>query len=472
MPRSATIVGAGPNGLAAALVLARAGLRVEVREAASVPGGGTRSAELTLPGFVHDLGSAVHPLAIASPFFSTLPLAASGLHWIAPPSELAHPLDDGTAVMLERSIDATASQLGGDANAYKKVYGPLVADWDRLRHDVLAPITIPRHPFQMARFGLFGLRSATAVANANFKGVRARALFAGLAAHSFLPLDAPVSAAFGILLGVTGHAGGWPIPRGGAQSIANALVDQLQRSGGTVRTDTHVDSLRELQGTDLILLDVTPRQLLKIAREEIPRGYRRELENYRYGPGVFKVDWALSQPIPWTAPECLRAATVHLGGTFEEIAASERLPARGAIHERPFVLLSQPTLFDASRAPAGRHTAWAYCHVPNGWTGSALEAIEQQVERFAPGFRECILGRAAFNTQAMHDWNENLVGGDINGGALGGLQFFLRPTWRRYRTPMPGVYLCSSSTPPGGGVHGMCGYWAAQSAMHGRSRKQ
>jgi len=462
---TAKIVGAGPNGLAAAIVLAKAGFSVEVLETASVAGGAARSAELTLPGFVHDLGSAVHPMAVTSPFFSSLPLSAFGLHWISPPAELAHPLDDGTAVMLERDIGDTAGQLGNDAGAYRSLYGPLVASWDGLRHDLLKAIGWPRHPFAMARFGLLGLRSARAIADSRFGGVRARALFAGLAAHSFLALESPVSAAFGLVLGITGHAVGWPIPRGGAQSIANALVTCLEQAGATLTTNAPVLSLQELGNPELSLLDVTPRQLLKLGGEDVPPAFRRELQGYRYGPGVFKVDWALSQPIPWRARECLRAGTVHLGGTFEEISASERAPQRGAMSDRPFVLLSQPTLFDPSRAPAGKHIAWAYCHVPNGWAGSALEAIESQVERFAPGFRECILRRAVFGTAAMHGWNANLVGGDINGGSASGLQFFLRPTWRQYATPMKGVYLCSSSTPPGGGVHGMCGYWAAQKAL-------
>jgi phytoene dehydrogenase-like protein len=465
VPPTATIVGAGPNGLAAAIVLARAGLVVDVREAASVAGGAARSAELTLPGFVHDLGSAVHPLAVASPFFSTLSLAGYGLHWLSPSAELAHPLDDGTAVTLERDISDTASQLGKDAAAYRRLYSPLLANWDGLRHDLLKAIGWPRHPLAMARFGLLGLRSARAVADGHFKEARARALFAGLAAHSFLPLESPVSAAFGLVLGLAAHAVGWPIPRGGAQSIADALVSCLQKAGGTVTTNAPVRSLRELGNPDLTLLDVTPKQLLKLGQNEIQPTFRRQLERYRYGPGVFKVDWALSQPIPWRASECLRAGTVHLGGTFDEIAASERAPKDGAMSDRPFVLLSQPTLFDPTRAPEGKHIAWAYCHVPNGWSGSALEAIEAQVERFAPGFRECILGRAAFSTEAMHAWNANLVGGDINGGSVSGLQFFLRPTWRQYATPIPGLYICSSSTPPGGGVHGMCGYWAAQHAL-------
>jgi phytoene dehydrogenase-like protein len=436
---------------------------VEVREAAPVVGGATRSAELTLPGFIHDLGSAVHPMALASPFFSTLPLAEAGLHWIAPSAELAHPLDDGTAVMLERGIADTASQLGPDSGAYHRLYTPLLENWEDLRHDLLKAIGWPQHPMAMARFGLLGLRSARSLADSHFKGVRARALFAGLSAHSFLPLESPVSAAFGLVLGIAAHAVGWPIPQGGAQSIANALVACLQKAGGAVITNAPVQSLDGLGNP--ILLDVTPRQVLAIGGEALPPAFRRQLERYRYGPGVFKVDWALSEPIPWRARECQRAGTVHLGGTFDEIAASERMPRTGAMSDRPFVLLSQPTLFDPTRAPVGKHVAWAYCHVPNGWSGSALDAIESQVERFAPGFRECILARAVFNTQEMQTWNANLVGGDINGGSHSGLQFFLRPTWRQYATPLRGVYLCSSSTPPGGGVHGMSGYWAAQWAL-------
>ena len=444
---------------------------MEVREAASVAGGAARSAELTLPGFVHDLGSAVHPMAVASPFFSTLPLTEYGLNWISPSAELAHPLDDGTAVTLEREIGDTACQLGTDAVAYRRLYTPLLARWDGLRHDLLKPIIgWPQHPVAMARFGLLALRSARSIAHSHFKGVRARALFAGLGAHSFLPLESPISASFGLVLGVAAHAVGWPIPQGGAQSIADALVTCLQKSGGTVTTNAPVQSLRDLGDLKLPhlkLLDVTPRQFLSLGGEDIPPSFRRQLQRYRYGPGVFKVDWALSQPIPWRAPECLRAGTVHLGGTFDEIAASERQPAVGKVSDRPFVLLSQPTLFDPSRAPAGKHVAWAYCHVPNAWSGSALQAIESQVERFAPGFRDCILARAVFNTEAMQEWNGNLVGGDINGGSFAGLQFFLRPTWRQYGTPLPGVYLCSSSTPPGGAVHGMCGYWAARWALSG-----
>ncbi len=396
--------------MAAAIVLAKAGFAVDVREAASVAGGAARSAELTLPGFMHDLGSAVHPMAVASPFFSTLPLAENGLHWIYPSAELAHPLDDGTAVMLERDIQDTATQLGTDGAAYRRLFKPLLANWDGLRHDLLKAIGWPRHPIAMARFGVLGLRSARAVADSHFKGTRARALFAGLAAHSFLPLESPLSAAFGLVLGIAGHAVGWPIPQGGAQSIANALVTCLQKAGGTVTTNTPVLSLRDLG--DPVLLDVTPRQLLTIGGEEIPPSFRRQLQRYRYGPGVFKVDWALSQPIPWRASECLRAGTVHLGGNFDEIAASERAPGSGAMSNRPFVLLSQPTLFDPSRAPAGKHVAWAYCHVPNGWPGSALEAIESPGGTLRPRFSRVHPGQGSF-------WHRGNAGVECKPGGRG-----------------------------------------------------
>ena len=400
---------------------------------------------------------------LTSPFFSTLPLAESGLRWIWPSAELAHPLDDGTAVMLERDIADTASQLGADAAAYRRLYGPCWRAGMAFAMTCSSPSAGPgiRSPWLVSACWVCAPRARSPIATSR-ECALARSSPGSQRIH-FYPWNRPFPPPLGWCLGVTGHAVGWPIPQGGAQSIADALVACLQKAGGQIATNAPVLSLRDLG--DLALLDVTPRQLLTLGGEEIPPSFRRQLERYRYGPGVFKVDWALSQPIPWRARECLRAGTVHLGGTFDEIAASERAPRRGTMTDRPFVLLSQPTLFDPSRAPAGKHIAWAYCHVPNGWSGSALEAMEDQVERFAPGFRECILGRAVFDTQAMHAWNANLVGGDINGGSFSGLQFFLRPTWRQYATPLPGVYLCSSSTPPGGGVHGMCGYWAAQWAL-------
>lgn len=472
MSPTAVIVGAGPNGLAAAIVLADAGFDVEVREASAVAGGAARSAELTLPGFVHDMGSAIHPLAVASPFFSSLPLAAHGLSWIWPSAQLAHPLDDGTAVTLERGVDDTAAQLGPDAAAYRRIFTPLVNEWTDLCRGALKFLSWPEHPLMMARFGMQGVRSAQSFARAHFQTARARAFFAGLAAHAIMPLESPMTTSIALVLAAAGHAVGWPMPRGGAQKIADALVGRLSSAGGKVLTGAPVHSLEELGAHDLTLLDITPRQVLALGKNMLAGSYRRTLQRFRYGPGVFKVDWALSQPIPWRARECLRAGTVHLGGTLEEIAASERAVARGEVSANPYVLLAQPTLFDPSRAPRDQHTAWAYCHVPNGWPGSALDAIEAQIERFAPGFRECVLARAPFSTTKMQDWDGNLIGGDINGGAFSGLQFFLRPSWRMYSTPLRGAYLCSASTPPGGGVHGMCGYWAANWALKNRKKRK
>lgn len=465
MKRSAIVIGSGPNGLAAAIVLAQAGLDVEVREAASLPGGGARSGELTLPGFIHDLCSAVHPLAVCSPFFKKLPLPSHGLHWIFPPTEVAHPLDDGTAVVLERDMAVTAAQFGSDAARYRELFNPIVDHWDTLVPEVLRPLHLPRHPFLLARFGLRAIQPAAVLARNSFQNLRAQALFAGNGAHSILKLEAPLSGAFGLIMGGAGHAVGWPLPRAGAQQITNALLSVLSSLRGRIVTGCRVESLRELGSPDLTLCDVTPRQFLRLADLSRHRPFRQLLERYRYGPGVFKVDWALREPIPWTAKDCLRAGTVHLGGTLEEIAASERAAWEGRPPENPFVILAQPSLFDATRAPAGRHTAWAYCHVPNGWEGSALSQIEAQVERFAPGFRECILARTVHTPRDLEERNANLVGGDINGGAADAKQFAMRPTWRAYSTPLKGVYLCSASTPPCGGVHGMCGYNAAQRAL-------
>jgi phytoene dehydrogenase-like protein len=472
MKGRAAVVGAGPNGLAAAIVLAQAGLEVEVHEAAAEVGGAARSGELTLPGFVHDLGSAVYPLGISSPFFSKLPLKEHGLEWIQPPAALAHPLDDGTAVMLERDIGATAAQFGAHGCEYRELFKPLVDRWPTLVREVFRPLRFPHHPFLMGRFGLNAIQPATVLLRHKLRNARAQALFAGIAAHSTLKLQSPLSAAFGLILGAAGHAVGWPIARGGAQRISNALADALRALGGRIFTQARVAQLRDVGERDLILCDLTPRQLVAIAGPELPAPFRESLEQYRYGPGVFKMDWALSEPIPWQAKECLRAATVHLGGSLEEMAESETRASYGEPPERPFVLLAQPTVFDSTRAPAGRHTAWAYCHVPNGWRGSAIAQIEAQIERFAPGFRDCILARAAHNPAQMQAWNENLVGGDVNGGLLDSIQFALRPTWRRYRTPRKGLYLCSSSTPPGGSVHGMCGYYAAQWALSDLKKQQ
>ncbi len=456
------MIGAGPNGLSAAILLARAGYQVTVHEASSQIGGGARSAELTLPGFVHDICSAVHPMAAASPCFELFPLQEHGLQWIHPPAPLAHPLDDGTAVMLERSIDATSANLARDGEAWKRLIGPFAAAWPELRHDAMAPIGIPRHPILMARLGMAGIRSARSVAEAYFREPRARALFAGIAAHAVMPLEDRLSAAAGIVLGALGHSYGWPIPLGGSQRIADALVACLCSLGGEIVTNSRVDSLPD----GLVMCDVTPRQFLEMAGDRLPAGYRRSLERYRYGPGVFKLDWALDGAIPWRAAECARAATVHLGGTFDEIAQWE------STHQgRPFVLLVQSSLFDPTRAPAGKHTAWAYCHVPNGSTADMTEAIESQVERFAPGFRARILARHVFTPAGLERYNANLVGGDVGGGSADLGQFFLRPNRHLYRTPLEGVFLCSSSTPPGGAVHGMCGYNAVKAALRTDLRK-
>ena len=463
----AIVVGAGPNGLSAAIAIAQTGRSVLVVEGRDTVGGGARSAALTLPGFLHDVCSAVHPLAVGSPFFSTLPLSSHGLDWVQPPAPLAHPLDDGTAVMMERSVEATADGLGSDAASYRGLFGPLVRDWPKLTDDLLGPLRLPRHPLVTARFGLTGLRSALSVAQSRFGGERARALFAGLAAHSILPLERPVSAAFGLVLGASGHAVGWPMPRGGAQRIADALASHLTSLGGQIETGRQVERLEDLPAAAVTLLDMTPKQVLKVAGQRLPGFFRRRLEAYRYGPGVFKMDWALSGPVPWRASECARAGTVHLGGTMAEVAHAEREVWRGSHPDRPFVLFSQPSLFDPSRAPGGQHTAWAYCHVPNGSDFDMTDRIEAQVERFAPGFRERILQRSARPPAAMEEYNPNYIGGDINGGVQDIGQLFSRPArmFSPYSIPSTNLFICSSSTPPGGGVHGMCGYFAARAAL-------
>ena len=439
-----------------------------VREGAEEPGGGVRSGALTLPGFVHDRCSAVHPLVAASPFFRSTPLGDHRFELVDPPAPLAHPLDDGSAVVLERSPAATAAGLGEDADAYERLLGPLVRDWDAVEEAALAPLLrMPRHPVALGRFGLSALRTADGLARSSFDGERARALLAGCAAHSMIPLERRPSAAFGLVLLALGHRVGWPFPRGGAGEITRALVAELERLGGRVETGAPVASLAELGSRRLVLCDVGPPALASLAGERLPARYARRLERFRYGPGAFKVDYALDGPIPWTAPDCARAGTVHLGGTLAEIAASERAPWRGEHAERPFVLLAQHTLFDSSRAPAGKHTAWAYCHVPNGSRMDMTERVEAQIERFAPGFRERVLARHAMGPAELEARNPNLVGGDLNGGAADLRGLLARPVARPvpYRTPVPGLYLCSASTPPGGGVHGMCGYLAARAAL-------
>ncbi len=464
----AVVVGAGPNGLAAAVVLARAGRSVCVFEANETVGGAARSGELTEAGFVHDLGSAIHPMAVASPLFRALPLERYGLEWIHPDVPLAHPLDGGTAAALYRSVDRTAEALGSDAAAYRAFVGPLVARWSDLIDEVLQPIVHwPRHPVLLARFGLRAVQPTTWLARRWFDTKAAHALFAGIAAHSALPLSALGSSAFGLVLGALGHAVGWPFPRGGAQAIADALAAYLRDLGGEIVTGHRVRSLDELPHARTVLLDVTPRQLLRIAGDALPASYRRRLRRYRYGAAAFKIDYALDAPIPWTAAACRRAGTVHLGGTLDEVAAAERAANRGRIPDRPFVLLAQHSLFDDTRAPEGKHTAWAYCHVPNRTTADATEPIERQIERFAPGFREVVRARRVSTPHDLERMNANLVGGDINGGALSLSQLVARPILSPapYRTPVEGLYLCSSSTPPGGGVHGMCGYHAAQTAL-------
>ncbi len=463
----AVVVGSGPNGLAAAITLARAGCSVLVLDAADTIGGGLRSKPLTLPGFIHDVCAAIHPLAKASPFFRSLPLADHGVTWVEPDAALAHPLDDGPAVLLERSLPRTGAAFGADGDAYVHLMGPLVRRWEPLMDMLLGPLRLPRHPLLLASFGLRGLRSAGALANSAFTGQRAQSLFAGLAAHALLPLDQRPSAAFGLVLALLGHAVGWPLVRGGSQRLADAMVSYLTSLGGEVQTNTPVASVDDLPPSRVVLLDVTPRQVLRLAGHRLPTSYRRQLERYRYGPGVFKMDWALDDPIPWRAEACKRAATVHLGGTLREIADAEEAAFNGQHSERPFVILAQPSLFDDTRAPARQHTAWAYCHSPHGSTFDMSERIESQIERFAPGFQERVLARHVMAPAALEQYNSNYVGGDISSGVQDLRQIFTRPAIRLtpYTTPDKKLFICSASTPPGGGVHGMSGYFAAQAAL-------
>lgn len=465
----AVVVGAGPNGLAAAVTLASEGLRVLVREGHETIGGGARSAALTLPGFVHDVCSTSFPLGAGSPFFSSLPLEEHGLRWVHPPLPLAHPLDDGTAVVLHRSLDETARGLGPDGEGYRGMVALLADGWNRLIGDLLGPLRVPppSRALALARFGLLAVQSARNLAETRLGGERARALFAGVAGHSFLQLDAPMSGGFGLVLAAAAHAVGWPLAAGGAQRLPDALAGVLRARGGVIETGQPVASLEDLPPARIVLLDVTPRQALALAKDRLPPSYARALARYRYGPGAFKVDWALEAPIPWTAEACRQAGVVHVGGTFDEIAAGEAAAVAGEIAEHPLVLVAQPSLFDPTRAPAGRHTAWGYCHVPHACDEEMTARIEAQIERFAPGFGARILARHVRGPAALEAYNPNLVGGDINGGSADWRQFFTRPVARTnpYATPAPGLYLCSASTPPGGGVHGMCGHLAARAAL-------
>jgi phytoene dehydrogenase-like protein len=451
---NAVVIGSGPNGLSAAIVLARAGHDVTVYEGAATIGGGARTQELTLPGFLHDVCSAVHPMGVASPCFEEFGLTQHGLDWIHPPAPLAHPLDDGSAILLENSIDATGAYLGSDGDTWRRVMRPLVESWPKLRHDMLAPPNLDAVSIPLIQFGWHAM-------SLRLRDPRARALFAGLCAHTAQPIDTLPSRAIGLALAIAAHASGWPFPRRGSQQISDALAACLREARGHIVTANRIQSLPD---SPLVLCDITPRQMTSLYGRRFPASFDLALTDYRYGPGAYKIDWALDAPIPWRAPECRRAGTVHLGGAYEEIARWESTHTG-----RPFVILTQLSLFDPSRAPAGKHVAWAYCHVPNGSAADRTDAIESQVERFAPGFRNRVLARHVMTPIALENSNPNLVGGDFNGGALNMRQMFLRPTRHLYRTPMPGVYFCSSSTPPGGGVHGMCGYNAAQTALRAHS---
>ncbi|RXH58351.1 phytoene desaturase family protein [Granulicella sibirica] len=463
----ANVIGAGPNGLAAAITLARAGVAVTVYEALEWVGGAASTREVTLPLFRHDLGSSVYPMGVASPFFRSLPLAEYGFRWVEPEAPLAHPLDDGSAVMMEHGLASTAASLGrSDGAAYRGLIGPLVDGWEDLVGEILQPVLhVPLHPVVLGRFGMGAVMPATTLAGMRFRGVRAKALFAGNAAHSVMPLTSPLSSAVGLVLQAAGHATGWPVAAGGAQSLSDALAGILRGVGGEIRLGMRVERLEDLPAADITMFDLTPRQAVRILGDRLGAGTKGRLAGFRYGPGAFKIDYALSEAIPWRAPECRRAATVHLGGTIEEIVASEAACWEGRTDVAPFVLLVQPSLFDPGRAPGGRHTAWAYCHVPQGYAGDRTEAIERQIERFAPGFRDCVLARKTWTTGELEGWNANLVGGDLSGGAMTVGQIVARPTVSGYRTGVKGVYLCGSSTGPGGGVHGMCGYGAASVAL-------
>jgi phytoene dehydrogenase-like protein len=464
----AIVIGSGPNGLSAAIHLARQSLSVLVLEARATVGGGTRSAELTLPGFVHDVCSAIVPLSLNSPFFSSLPLEKFGVEWIHSPVPVAHPLDGDTTALVYRSLEDTAQSLGIDASAYRRLYQPLFDEWKLIEQDILGPLPVPpHHPWAAARFGFNALRSGVGLARARFKGEPARAIFAGMAAHSIMPLENPATSAFGLVTNLMAHKVGWPMVKGGTQNLANALSAYLISLDGEIVTNCHVKSIADLPPARAILFDTSPHHMLDIAGNRLPDGYKRQVKHYRYGPGVFKMDFALDAPIPWTVQDNYRSATFHLGGTLEEIAYAERAIWKGEHPEKPFVILAQQSLFDPSRAPAGKHTVWAYCHVPNGSNVDRSIQIENQIERFAPGFRDRILAKSTFTATEMEAYNPNYIGGDINCGVQDLRQLFTRPVPRKfpYTTPAKDIFLCSSATPPGGGVHGMCGFYAAQRAL-------
>lgn len=471
----AIIVGSGPNGLAAAIRLALEGLHLKIFEASPKIGGGMRTLELLEPGFRHDICSAIHPLAASSPFLKQLPLDEHGLEWITPEFPVAHPLDEEKAVVMHHSIEETMAELGADGKSYRSAVEPIVENWDTLTADFLGPLRFPKHPVNLAGFGLKAIQPAS-LFQKRFSEERAKALFAGLAAHSILPLNAVATSAIGLVLGAAGHAVGWPLPKGGSQAIADAMAGYFKSLGGEIETGSEVQSIGQLPSHRALLLDVTPRQLIQIAGDSLPGSYVNRLRKFQYGSGVFKIDYILSEPVPWNDPRCKRAGTVHLGGTFDEIARSEESMDRGEHPENPYVLIAQQSNFDETRTPDQRHTLWAYCHVPNGSTRDMTHEIEDQIERFAPGFRDTIEQRHTFNTDQFHEYNANYFGGDINGGRQDIWQLFTRPLHliHPYSTPAEGVYLCSSSTPPGGGVHGMCGYHAAMLALKkefGRTKK-
>jgi phytoene dehydrogenase-like protein len=463
----AVVVGSGPNGLAAAITLQQQGLSVLLLEAKSVIGGGLRTAEVTLPGFKHDICSAIHPMAIRSSFFSSLPLHQFGLEYLQFPVAAAHPFDDGAAAILSSSVEATAASLLQDEKKYLELMRPIITDWPDIAGDLLGPLTFPSHPLKMAKFGIKALPSALRSAR-QFKTMQAKGLWAGMAAHAIQPLSNTATSAIALVLMIAAHLNGWPVAKGGSQSIADALADYFISLGGKIQTNFLVTSLKQLPSSRAVLFDVTPKQLLKIAGHKFSAIYVAQLNRYRYGAGVFKIDWALDGPAPFKATAALNAGTVHIGNTIEEIADYEQNIWKGRHGDKPFVLYAQQTIADPSRAPEGKHTAWGYCHVPSGSTKDMTNEIENQVERFAPGFRERILGRHTYNTAQLEEYNPNYIGGDIGGGVIDIYQLFTRPALRfsPYRTSAKGLYICSSSTPPGGGVHGLCGYHAAKKTLN------